>query len=368
MPKFLLADMALDEFGSRRVRELVAQQLIVADKFYFNASAMRYVGELVKDQHTSELLLENAQFAVPPHPVTFIEVDRDAYLLATQPESTLKPDRDAKFGFLVVKNTVYTLSARQDSTHAGLLPFIIDLNHPQQQLITEMYATTFHLAMRCHVIHCLGSSAQPYFERTMGPWEEIKEKSFEDLSRIYQYCVQHNIRVMQNTLEPGVHRSGVYMTRGEKVRRLAPEFAGDLRLIIALLLVMHRASKTIFMTEGGGEKGWIGRKQKRYMKHNVVNFNLNPHETIKRAFENTEPESRRRHSVRQHYAHWNKTKWHEHPNLANDTAFQQLDETHWLCERCGCLRVLRKSFMRGDASKGYVTKDYNVYSDDPDKG
>ena len=84
---------------------------------------------------------------------------------------------------------------------------------------------------------------------------------------------------------------------------------GELRTIIALLLLLNRPSLTHYVARSEPTRGWIGNKVRPYMAHTVVTIPLDPIPALRQVgTDNDDPNLRRRHRVRGHFVHDRNTR------------------------------------------------------------
>lgn len=110
------------------------------------------------------------------------------------------------------------------------------------------------------------------------------------------------------------------------------------------------------LTRVDARSGISRGKRVAYRAHNTVTIHLGEAEKHLREILNGNRGPVRRHEVRGHWVNFHKVDGCEHRFLERDP----FDGEHFKCVNCGQLRSWRKEFLRGDAAKGFVTKDYNV--------
>jgi rubrerythrin len=128
-----------------------------------------------------------------------------------------------------------------------------------------------------------------------------------------------------------------------------------------LLLLLQQRHVTI--TDHPAHRRMSRGKSRAFMAHSTVTINLEDEVTIRRAFETGDRGAPRRHEVRTHYAHRHGDKACEHLWARVEDA----ENEQWRCGVCGRLRYLVRDHLRGDGSKGFVTKTYNITTKDTRK-
>jgi hypothetical protein len=153
------------------------------------------------------------------------------------------------------------------------------------------------------------------------------------------------------------------------------ECTGDLRNVIACLLMLNRPTITKYVDDLPQSRGWLKNKLVPYWSHTTVTINLDPKPILRLI--GTDRESgvtKRRHEVEGHYCH--DKEWRDYGTIAGcihepiDTdadwiplvgVYAPSTVEHWVCKVCGGKRWWRSEHLRGDANKGWVIKDrYNV--------
>jgi hypothetical protein len=147
------------------------------------------------------------------------------------------------------------------------------------------------------------------------------------------------------------------------------EGGGELRTILALLLMLNRPTVTRYEEVAAG-RGWIRNKHVPYMAHTAITIDLDAVPTMRLiGTEAGEGVPRRRHEVRGHFCHDHTAR--DYLRIAgciHDWQVTALDEKipdfpiRWECAACGGKRWWKHQHERGDASRGWVSHDYNVTS------
>lgn len=136
--------------------------------------------------------------------------------------------------------------------------------------------------------------------------------------------------------------------------------AGELRNMLAILLLMNRPSLTRFVRDVPRRRGFVRGKLRPFMGHSVVTIDLSPVPTLRRLGTPADDGTpRRRHEVRGHYCH--NDAYRQGTRLGCEHAFVRDEaathpEDSWLCTGCGGKRWWRSMHHRGDAGTGFVQK------------
>lgn len=158
---------------------------------------------------------------------------------------------------------------------------------------------------------------------------------------------------------------------------------GELRNIIAIMLVMNRPSLTKYVQSNQGGRGFHKGKLMPYLSHTTVTIDLDARPTL-RLIGTPEGEGvpRRRHEVEGHFkhdatareysriagcihsfqpTHGPKDQWAPWPDPPLGVPGEPGVPRNWVCSDCGGKRWWQRESERGDASIGYVIKDgYDV--------
>lgn len=310
-----------------------------ARRFVFDAAASERVATVVRD--IPELIVRESQLARAPFDMTWIEYDARAYWLTVTQQHHVDMTSDIRVGFLVDHNRVSVIAEGQDG--CGVFPFAYHLNTewpPEDQ------------ARFCHQMGILppeidfwlwGSSANRFIERG----ETSLLRKLRD----------HNMA--ECTMAPRYNASN-----------LLDGGSGDLRTILALLLMLNRPSVVSYRNALPAARGWIGNKMRPFMSHTTVSVSLDPVSTLRLIGTSAgDSVSRRRHEVRGHYCHdktardymliagcmhdWQACdeEWTPWLNAPLD------DVNHWICRVCSGKRWWRKDHERGSAEVGFVEHD-----------
>jgi hypothetical protein len=132
---------------------------------------------------------------------------------------------------------------------------------------------------------------------------------------------------------------------------------GTLRNAWSLLLWLNQPAR-LRTVDVPARRGISKGKLRTYMAHHVVTIDLNKkYRTIRRAFLSGAPRTpSRRHEVR--------GSFHHHGGLeqgcGHDWPLMPDIEGVWQCNKCQRRRWWVKDHLRGDASRGFVHKEYDT--------
>lgn len=365
-----LADVVISVPGRINLYESKAVDAIrgrvrSARRFVFDDAAVRRYAEVVRE--VPDLLCREQQFARAPYDLTWVEFNFNTFWELVNGTSA-DFGAASRMGFLVDHGTVYTFTDNISfgaidhpergklSTGPTFMPFVYDLHRPWSFEEELAFAQQCDTSRGMLDIFTWGSSVSRLPQEV---WKSLR--------------AQHTIRTLP------IHPRHV-SDRAEILGRIFNECGGDLRNIVAILLLMNRPSLTTYVREEPHWRGFIKGKLRPYMAHNVVTIHADPVPTIKKIGTlYGDAVEKRRHEVRGAYSHNEKYRqgtragciheWTEHPDYVDEAlsddrwhtnAFGKIEFDNWLCTRCGGHRWWRDTYESGSAEVGYVTKQYEV--------
>lgn len=130
---------------------------------------------------------------------------------------------------------------------------------------------------------------------------------------------------------------------------------GAKKFTVVFFLLLH-APRGVSILDKPAYSKIVKGKRKAYAAHHTVKIHLTKQE-VKRVLLDGSKGWIRGHEVRGHWAHWNRVRGCEHKYISVDVKKDAPER--WVCN-CGTIRVWKNAYQRGDATKGYVTHDYQV--------
>jgi hypothetical protein len=158
--------------------------------------------------------------------------------------------------------------------------------------------------------------------------------------------------------------------RVEIMKFLVKETIGDLKNVVALMLLLNRPHLTEYRQSVPRALGWIGNKRKPLLDHTVVTIPIDARPVIRSIGQPGVGEGplRRRHRVRGTWCHNEEAR--EYAAIAGcihewqpDTAWRDDDPDdpdHYKCEVCGGKRWWRVEHKRGSEALGQTDSEYQV--------
>lgn len=366
------------------INEQLKQKIRSARRFRLTPEASTHVGRVIAT--IPELLFREQQFARAPYDVTWLEFPYDNWFNGLSKQELFR-GTDTEMGFLIDHGNVYTIAYSKDMPRdtPAVIPLVYTLHKPWEMREQIDFAQKVGMS-RLGLDGLLWGATLEQMVRMRVAENPPEDKSVEGIkaytSQTADYFRDHPSRSLRNNHTLGflpisdhiVKRPSSYKDIYERVSGAA---AGDLRNIVALLLLMNRPSLTRYVQDEPHWKTFVGGKSRTYLSHTVVTIDFDPRPALmKIGTVYGEKESKRRHEVRGVYCHDEKYRkgtaagcihdWYEHPDYMDDIAHLHIDEhgsvqwDNWLCKGCGGHRWWRETHERGDAAKGYVVKNYEV--------
>lgn len=327
----------------KTLRQLQAL-VLRANKYVFNDDASEVVGSVVRD--VPELLVREARFARAPYSLTWIEFNSTRFWRAYYRDDKAAmagehPTHAARVGFLIDENNAYvvsggTLDNPRDLNRCEPGPFRFILNSDWGDKQPAKWVNDF-------------------FWGTLS--ERLPVEQLDLISRYFGFV--------------GLAAAG----SAERAKEWLAHSIGDVRDIVAFLLMLNRPSITHYANALPNSRGYLRNKMIPYMAHTTVTISLSPESVVQYLSRSIgEDVELRRHDVEGHYCHDKTARdylriagcihdwidcysddWTPWPNAPPSKV------NHWLCKVCGGKRWWRRDHERGTAKRGLVIHDqYNV--------
>lgn len=323
-------ELPVEKWGSHLKRDTARFMKLRAPQarcYVFDREASFKLGRFIRD--CPDLIADQIEFAVEPYPTTYVEVEIDAVIMGAGGDEPDNPNADWKLGFLTHHGVTNTLVCNRTvpGVLAGVYGFMNMSILPDRSLVK--LADSNDALLQSVELHLLGS--------TYNKLTAVQRKAFSDRYGVATYG------------DPRIEAlSAQHVFDGHQ---------GEARVYIAALLLLHQ-KKGISLSEKAAHRAMYRGKSRPFMAHNVVTITLDGPVEIRRALTSGSGETRRAHEVPAHYAHRYGTRNCEHVWVKREN-----EENHWDCSKCGRFRYLRRDHIRGDASKGFVKKSYNVVTE-----
>ena len=319
----------------------VAAALPRARRFILTEDSSSQLGHIIA--RAEDLILKHHQFALAPYPVTYIEFNvrrmHDSLGRATtgQMPNYIGTEPDEWLGYLITEREtwVFARGVEMSSCVTGIT-YRHTPGHCDLRRSVRRGGESNEEADWTALCLMLGTSVHAL------PDEETRQ------ALLGNWSLHKNLRLIDY----------------DKFEWRA--LAGDVRNLLAILLLLNQPEHYTLTSHAPRRRLNRGRPVV-YAAHSVVELELGRTRNYRRLFDHlpVDRSGPRRHEVRGHFYHTPASarerctcpEGHDWP--AQPTEFHD-DAPTWTCRVCGGRRTWRKHHERGDASRGYVTKEYEV--------
>jgi hypothetical protein len=319
-----------------------------AKKFIFDASASEYIGSLLMKAQAE--VLSQHDWARPPFETTWIEFDHAVYWERGlgMANDYMKGTPDNLFGMLIHHGTVWLFSYAPSHSHdhrgetLGCGPFQYQLHVPISFEEELAMARRFDMGLNTYRQALLGGMINP-------------ETGKPTLSVDWWNAMAGEIvRSHKMFINPTI-KGGMDKVRPEQRASILASGAGDLKLILTLLLMVTRPRKMFNVTETGPKRMLYKGHNLVRRAHSVVTMQLAKEAALHHAVHHEfTSQHRQMHDVR---GHWAETR---HNAICQEHSWEPLDKDHFYCLNCPAKRWWRKAHTRGELRLGDKTTDYHV--------
>lgn len=338
----ILADRVAAGFRSmwdRRLDERLRQRIRNARRFVLDEAAAIRLGEVIRD--VPDLIVKHSEFARQPFDLMWVELPHPP-LFQTVTGRASDSTADTEVAYLYDHGTVYSFvggSRDRPNRQPGVVPAVYHLHEPWALADQLAFVDRFSVS-RIHLDGFL--------------WGESFHKLDDATKR--QLRAQHSCEII---LRKEFENHGP-----ERFEALLNGSSGDLRNMVAILLLLNRPRLTRFVQEMPAGRGWVRNKPAPFLSHTTVTIDLDARPALRRiGTDEGDAEPRRRHEVRGHYCHNQTYKSASRlgcpHNLVRDDEATHPEDS-WKCTLCGGKRWWRAHHERGDAGKGFVIQTWNV--------
>ncbi|MDW9481757.1 hypothetical protein GOB57_24215 [Sinorhizobium meliloti] len=323
-----------DALASREARDMLSPSRLKhlnairyqLKRYVFDEDASAKAGRFSTE--CADLVCEHAEFAIPPFANTYVEIDQHSSLRASS-RGLIEADTPSRVGYLFLENGDVLVCAG-DPDNATFLPFLYQRREGGSMSSAEQVVLRNFLMGE--VSEDLRAAIETFSHRLTSLWEYRPLFNMPD----------------------------------DLARYMENECRGDLKRAIAAILLLNQ-QHGVSRREVGPHRAIRSGRAKTYLAHSVVTIDLSPG-GIRGLFTIGNRASPRRHQVEGHFVHYNIADGCSHAWSAFSTPeLERRDQERlgrqvkrWRCSGCMGLRVWREEFHRGDARKGFVTKEYKV--------
>jgi len=339
--------------------ETIQRHRYQAQCFVFDDETVVAIATLFRDH--PELFIRNWQFAMlPAEGVTYIEYNNHLFLRTLgvpvfEPyDATQLASVDIQVGIMLAHNTITYLARdfRASRPCISLIQYTYDHAQPSRGMarmrIAPSDADEDGYRMGQH-IHLLGAT---YLH------EAIDEEIMTWLDNKFDiWWTQELERKYRSNPTRKERRWGGYAAEFDEGMAL-PQFVsrmcrGELRTLLCLLLWLNQ-QRVVYHDYVAPRRALLRGRPVTYMKHHVVRLKKNVTQRQMRSVLSDRAPPRR-HEVRPFWRNKDMQASCQHSFPMDPD-----EKGHFICKGCGGKRFPVKSFPRGDASRGFITKEYKV--------
>lgn len=343
-----------------RTVEHMQRALRGAHRFILDRSAAERVAHIVRT--VPDLLAREHQFARAPYDITWIEWPSFHYWMELRKEDPEHYESlgsfgsiesaDYEVGYLIDHGRINVISAGTGPHGTNAKPLLT----PNQYLLH----TEWDADAKNRFSHLVGISPKNVDSLLWGSsWNHL---SPDEQARLTSLNTAEFL-----PLHPSI--AGRFNEHGA-MHSFLRGASGDLRTVIALLLVLNRPSITTYAHVGNRGRTIHRGKVLPLLSHTKVTISIDPVPILRLiGTPSGDSVARRRHEVRHHYKQDKAAR--EYAHIAGCVhEFRPADEEwnwddttpideikHWVCTQCGGKRWWVRTYHRGDESLGHVHHD-----------
>lgn len=303
-----------------------------AHRFVLDDKASHFVGNLLR-RAPLEILQEH-EFARPPYDVTWVEMDHVAYWkgLGNPPVSDGK--EDIAVGFLYDHGKVWLVAKAKGHPDPALIPLVVNLHQP------------IRFDQELKLAESLGTSRLMLRQAMLGDVNVDVRADWWKSDEAMHICRSHRMEF----IGPSSQRGRVALMRGS---------VGHLKLVLTLALLLSRCGQKVLIGNDVEKvRGFLKGKNIVYAAHSHVTIRLAHRDPVMRFVSGLATGlHRRRHGVR---GHWAQTRRPYAMSCDHRWDIVSINKDKYQCIDCNAKRWWVKDHARGDATRGFVTKDYEV--------
>jgi hypothetical protein len=311
-----------------------------ARRFKFTDEVTASLARLIRDFPNA--LLDNYQFALPPYPCCYLEFNLKLFI----EELGGRSSSDA-FGSPLTDHTIgYLINDHQITT-------LIQSSDQRIPPITGAFAYTY-------VEHRpLPGFAPLKLEGRIAP--DLESDATEDLqlgfllgtTLVSPRASLTPERAHDLVLRIRPHIDGGLKITGKSAYQFVFGAMGEARNFMALLMWLNQP-KVSHVTDVAASRGWFDGKPVAYAAHHIVRLRKEvTQRSVVKAF--APRRAPRRHEVEGFWRNYEKT-----PGCVHNWPILPDEHGHWHCQKCPQWRTRVRQHERGDATVGFVTKEYTT--------
>ena len=347
VPKFMRQSVRFDP-------EKMRTRVTLAKRFVLDKAASRILGEICRD--APEAIAYAQEFAIPPFPLMWVELDaRELFTVVARDDiaaglgDPLDPDADATLGFLYDGPTVYSVVCTDNiKSGIGIMPYVYRLNQPADPEFEGATAAMMGLS-RIGLDAFYWGSALPSLQA-------------HDPSMIRALRASHTIDLGVKDWRKVLEDPGQLAALRKATATFVDGAGGDLRNVIAILLLLNRTSDYTYVDVPIEKGHMIGRTPRALTSYRSIKIHLSPVKKIIRQGKRQGAAWKRRHDVRGHFCRNKLARLAEQSfgvckGVTHD--WNEIDVNQWGCLKCGGLKWWKVPHERGHFM-GAVDAKYEV--------
>lgn len=356
VPRTTLLDVLVRPTSARLRPEVEAILKFIpsARRYVFDAEASARVGEFHREH--LDLMIENVEFARPPFPTTYIEIDARAMWHGWRPDQPALPTSDTTIGFLAHGDAVVVLTEAKGvfGSESMVAYNGFRINKPQSIPLDRLTGFADERADAVKQAYVFGGQRYvvdpaDYSPKQLGKGQEIRLPDLPFEWTHAQVAAHFDIRPSYVIDDPRTFVENAFRGGGDPMTAL-----------VALLLLNQPSEVIDLRTEPAGRTIFRG-KLKSYREHHVVTIRLDQAVRILKGFEHSDRASPVFHNVEGHWKNYNKSprcihNW-EPIGVQRTTSG---DYRHYWCPRCFQRKTWTEAFGRGDSLRGVAMTEYRV--------
>ena len=330
----------------KKKNEWIKERILGAKRFVLDAKGSEYLGLITT---MPELLLQAQDFAIQPFPQMWVEIDYKAFYKGKTGAFLEVDTADTHVGWLYDNGVVYAFATQMGVRGEPIwTPTKYLLNRPLSSREEIDFVSDVNITR-------IGIDSFM--------WGETVYRS------MLENHLDHEVRLLRANHGVGWAYTSQEITKAQAFEVTKRNEDGELRLILTILLLLNRTSKTQYVQDVAPQRQMMGNKPRTLVKHHIIHFTLNPVEEIRRIGTGVGTSWRREHDVRGHFCRNELAKLAEKPfgvckGITHD--WQETDwapsrsPRQWRCLKCGGLKWWKADHKRGHSEKGTVTAEYGV--------
>jgi hypothetical protein len=331
----------------------------IARRFVFDREASTHLGHFIRD--CGALIINNRQFAIPPFPVTYIQVELDEMIAAIGKGSTAdtmgKEGRDTQVGYMVEGRRVWPMAMSARSAGLGLFRYEMDTPAGVGPIFDEPVQLGDKDDEWARAVLLLGTTVHDLPDEDTR-LDIVRSNRIRLDSRFEARATMRTVPGVEGDVRVRLTDETPRISRMQK-RMNVTAAAGDLRIVWAALLLINQKRGNIAFRDVPWQASIYKGKRKVFGAHSVVTIHLSPKQTIAGAMRPGLHVPKAAHEVKGHFAHFNLKdgcvhEWPSMPDISDDGI------ARWHCLHCGGRRTWKKAYATGDARVGFTTKEYEV--------